>query len=178
MERWGAIAQRLRVPIGTILGLSLLWLMHPSIRSLWIGAVIAATGSLIRLWAAGHLEKGRALAKGGPYAMTRNPLYFGSLLMALGVLIAGQSYWLIIPAGVFFLAFYYPVMKREEGELLQGYGEQFLDYAGRVPLFWPGFRRLSGANSAFLWSRVLRNREHRALLGLVLAMVFLFWRIR
>jgi len=141
-----------------------------------IGGVITSAGALIRLWAAGYIEKGKALAKGGPYALTRNPLYFGSFFMALGVLLAGQGYWLLVPFIAFFLVLYYPVMKREEQELLQGYGEDYLDYARRVPMFFPSFKNASASSSSFLWSRVLNNREHRTLMGLGLTELILIMK--
>ena len=169
MNSWKKFAQRTRVPIGTVLGIVFLLLMHPSIRSLWIGGVIALTGALLRLWAAGHIEKGRVLTQGGPYALTRNPLYLGSFLMALGIIVAGQSYWLLLPFGAFFAVFYYPVMRAEEQELLQGYGGEFVQYSNRVPLFFPNFKKARHPSSTFLWSRVIRNREHRTLAGLLLA---------
>jgi protein-S-isoprenylcysteine O-methyltransferase Ste14 len=176
MASWGRIAQKLRVPAGTILGIVFLLLMHPSVRSLWIGGCMALLGSLIRIWSAGHIQKGRALARGGPYSFTRNPLYLGSFLMALGVLLAGQAYWLLLPFGIFFLGVYYPVMKREEQELLGGYGADFLEYAREVPLFIPRMLPAAKIASTFSWSRVRGNREHRTLLGLLLIEAFLIWR--
>jgi protein-S-isoprenylcysteine O-methyltransferase Ste14 len=176
MHSWGTIAQKIRVPAGTLLGVVFLILMHPSRRSLILGGGIAALGALLRVWAAGYIEKGKALAKDGPYSLTRNPLYLGSFLMALGVLLAGQGYWLLLPFGIFFLTLYFPVMKREEQELLQGYGAEFLEYAGRVPMFFPRLHAASATSSSFLWARVVRNREHRTLLGLALTEVFLILR--
>ena len=173
MDSWGKIAQKLRVPLGTVLGFVFLIFMHPSRSSLWTGGLIAFGGGAIRIWAAGHIEKGKVLAQGGPYALTRNPLYLGSFLMALGVLIAGQGYWLLLPFGLFFLAVYYPVMKAEEQELLQGYGEEFVRYSRRVPLFFPSIRLCSGPSSMFLWSRVRRNREHRTFAALLLTVTIL-----
>lgn len=178
MTSWGARAQRLRVPVGTFLGVVFLLLMHPSVRSLWIGVSVAALGSVVRLWAAGHLEKGKYLARAGPYAHTRNPLYLGSFLMGLGIVLAGQAYWLLLPFGLFFAAFYYPVMRREEQELLEGYGDRFSDYARRVPLFFPGIDTAGDHSSRFEWSRVLTNREHRTVMGLALIVAFLFLRTR
>ncbi len=177
MTSWGRLAQKTRVPVGTLLGLVFLLLMHPSVRSIWIGGVIACGGAVVRLWAAGHIEKGRVLAQGGPYALTRNPLYLGSFFMALGILIAGQGYWLLLPFGLFFICFYFPVMKAEEQELLQGYGESFVSYSRRVPFFLPSFRNAVGGTSTFLWSRVIRNREHRTLAGLLLAVAFLILKV-
>jgi protein-S-isoprenylcysteine O-methyltransferase Ste14 len=152
-------------------------ILHPSTRSLWIGGAVAGLGAAMRVWAAGHIEKGKALAEGGPYGFTRNPLYLGSFIMAFGVLLAGQGYWLLLPFCVFFLAVYYPVMKAEERELLQQYGNRFTEYAGTVPLFVPRFATRSSATSSFSWSRVRRNGEHRTLAALLLIGIFLTLRI-
>lgn len=168
MESWSKLTQKIRVPAGTVLGVVFLILMDPSRRSLWIGGILAVGGAALRIWAAGYIEKGRVLAQDGPYAWTRNPLYLGSFLIAFGVLVAGQGFWLLIPFVLFFLAVYYPVMKAEEQELFRGHGEEFRAYAGRVPLFFPSLRAAAGRPSGFLWSRVIQNREHRAILGLLL----------
>ena len=131
-------------------------------------------GSLLRLWAAGHIEKGRILTQGGPYAFTRNPLYLGSFIMALGIIIAGHGYWwLLVAFGAFFAAFYYPVMRAEEQELFQTHGDRFLAYSSRVPLFFPGLRKTGRDTSTFLWSRVIKNREHHTMAGLIIAVSLL-----
>ena len=143
--------------------------MHPTTQSLWIGGAIALGGGLLRFWAAGHIEKGIVLTQGGPYGFTRNPLYLGSFIMALGIILAGQGYWLLLPFILFFVVFYYPVMREEERELHQGYGDRFLDYSEKVPLFFPSFQKAGRDNSTFMWSRAIRNREYRTVVGLVLA---------
>lgn len=176
LHSWGKQAQKIRVPAGTVLGIVFLFLMHPSRRSLWIGGVVTLCGAALRVWAAGHIDKGRVLARAGPYAWTRNPLYLGSFLMAMGILLAGQGYWLLLPFVVFFAAFYYPVMKAEEQELFQGHGASFLEYADKVPLFVPSFDASTWSPSGFQWSRVVRNREHRNLAGLLVAELFLIVR--
>ncbi len=178
-DAWGKFAQRIRVPAGTLLGAFFLFFMHPSARSIWIGCGVALAGGLLRLWAAGHIDKGRVLARSGPYALTRNPLYLGSFLMGTGILLAGQGYWLLLPFTFFFVALYFPVMKAEEKELLQGHGEEFLAYARSVPLFFPTFRCQGVSTSSFLWSRVLKNRELRTLAVLILTeafLAFMVWR--
>ena len=184
VTEWGKKAQKIRVPASMLLGIVFLVLMHPSIHSLLIGGVVALAGAGLRLWAAGHIEKGKSLAQGGPYAFTRNPLYLGSLLMATGVLVAGQGYWLLLPFGVFYAMLYYPVMKAEEKEMEERYGEKYKEYTRRVPIFIPrlgsGLAADSGGVAAtpptFLWSRVVRNGEHRNLGGLLLIGAFLFIR--
>ena len=176
MTPWRKLAQRTRVPVGTVLGiifLALLLRRPPSLPSLLIGGSIALGGALLRLWAAGHIDKGRVLTQGGPYALTRNPLYLGSFIMALGIIIAGQGYWLLPAFGVFFAVFYYPVIRAEEQELLQTHGDRFLEYSKQVPLFFPRYRKAGRNTSTFLWSRVIRNREHHTMTGLALAVTLL-----
>ena len=158
---------------GTVLGIVFLLLMNPSMRSMLIGGVIALAGMILRLWAAGHILKGRVLTRTGPYAFLRNPLYLGSFFMALGVMIGGQGYWLLPVFALFFLVFYLPVMRAEEQELLRGYGDAFVAYSKKVPLFFPRFRPVGYSVSSFLWSRVALNREYRAVVGLILAEAFL-----
>lgn len=158
----------MRVPAGTVLGIVFLLLMHPSWRSLWLGGIIALAGALLRLWAAGHIVKGRELTRTGPYAFTRNPLYLGSFIMALGVVIGGNQYWLLPVFVLFFLVVYIPVMRAEEMELISGYTDEYMAYCRNVPLFLPRLGSSRYSSSGFQWSRVTRNREHHSFLGFVL----------
>ena len=82
---------RLRVPLGFVFGTFVLGLARPTLRSLAIGTAIAVAGELIRVWAAGHLEKGREVTASGPYRLTRHPLYAGSTLIGIGLAIASAS---------------------------------------------------------------------------------------
>ena len=67
-----------------------------------IGAVIGFIGLCIRAYAAGYLHKQEVLTVTGPYARTRNPLYFGSSILTLGAAIAMHSGWAAAHApGVF-----------------------------------------------------------------------------
>ena len=65
-----------------------LWLARPTSRSLAIGGAMALVGEALRIWAAGHLEKGREVTRSGPYRLTRHPLYLGSAIIGVGVAIA------------------------------------------------------------------------------------------
>ena len=86
--RWIA---RYRVRMGFVAALAAFWLARPTRDSLAVGALVAAAGELIRIWAAGHLEKGREVTMSGPYRLTRHPLYLGSGLIAAGLAIASSS---------------------------------------------------------------------------------------
>ena len=65
----------------------------------------------------------QALATSGPYAYTRNPLYLGSLIIAVGFAIAARSWWIAAAMVVFFVAIYMPVIRGEEKYLRSRFPE-------------------------------------------------------
>ena len=98
--------QRFRVASGFLLLVVFAWLPEPTRASLVGGLSIAVAGLLLRGWAAGHLAKNEQLAISGPYAYMRNPLYAGTLIAALGMVIAARSIWLgLLFAGCFYCLF-------------------------------------------------------------------------
>ena len=157
------------------------WLLaSPSPRSILCGGMIVALGLLVRAAAAGHLRKGQELATTGPYAHTRNPLYFGSLFLAAGFLLAAASWVAALVAAVYLAVFYPGVMRREEEELRAEYGAAFDDYARRVPHFWPRPPRgptAAATPDGFSWMLYRRNREYQALAGALVAFAILAVRM-
>ena len=104
-----------------------------------LGAVLVGIASLGRLWCSVYIAgyKTDHLVTQGPYSMCRNPLYFFSLLGALGVGLASET--LLIPF-VILIAFvgYYPlVIKSEEAELIRLHKSEFEIYLKEVPRFFP-----------------------------------------
>ena len=181
MSAPGEVFTRWRVRLGYPVALAALWLAKPTPRSIVVGAALGIAGLAIRASAAGYLHKHESLATGGPYAYTRNPLYFGSALLAGGFLAAANSWWAALITGTYFALFYPAVMYREERELRARYADAFEEYCRRVPLFFPRFTpfRLPGAaNSAFSWEQYRRNREYQAAIGWVLALVMLIALMR
>ena len=71
-------------------------------------------GLWLRAYAAGYLHKQEVLTVTGPYAYTRNPLYLGSAILALGIGIATRSWISISILGGYFAVFYSVVMRRED----------------------------------------------------------------
>jgi protein-S-isoprenylcysteine O-methyltransferase Ste14 len=176
-SRYSAWAARWRVPLGFLFGAAYLYFSRPTLRLLLAGGAVAAVGLAIRAYAAGHLVKNQSLAMSGPYAYTRNPLYFGSALMGAGFALAGGRWILALALVVLFAAIYGPVIRREEEYLRQEFGEVYDHYAQRVPLFFPLFRR-DGEGEKFQWKQYRKNREYEALLGYVTVMIFLALRSR
>lgn len=173
---WRASLQRLRVPIGFVTAILFAVFSRPSWQSLAAGVPLALLGALIRGWASGHLRKNAELATSGPYAHTRNPLYFGSFVMAAGCAIAGGSWLIGIWLMTFFLAIYWPVMQAEAAHMRALFGDAYTKWSAAVPLFIPRLTPYqSGQNRSFDLSQYLHHREWRALvgLGLVLSVLFL-----
>jgi protein-S-isoprenylcysteine O-methyltransferase Ste14 len=170
---YAAWAAHWRVPLGFLLGVAYLVFAQPTLTPLLSGAVVVLAGLLIRAWAAGCLDKNQSLATGGPYAHTRNPLYFGSLVMGAGFAVAGASWILGLAVVVLFLLVYWPVMRREEALLREQFGETFLAYANLVPFFFPALRSRTRGGAPFRWAQYGKNREYQAALGSAALIVFL-----
>jgi protein-S-isoprenylcysteine O-methyltransferase Ste14 len=165
---------RWRVRLGYLLTVLVLGLARPTPRSIALGAAIGFIGLSIRAYAAGFLHKQEVLTTTGPYAHTRNPLYFGSSLLTLGVAAAMQSWWAAALLLVYFAFVYTLVMRREEMELRQQHGAAFDAYAAAVPLFFPRLTtssQSSSAHSMFSWAQYKKNREYRAALGFPLLLI-------
>jgi protein-S-isoprenylcysteine O-methyltransferase Ste14 len=170
------VPSRLRVPLGWLLGVVVVALARPSALSLLAGAPLALIGEAIRLWASGHIEKTRVLATGGPYAHTRNPLYVGSLLMALGVSVATASPWSALAVAAYFAAFYPSVMREEAAFLAGKFGDSYAAWASEVPVFVPRLTPGGPRASRFSWARVAANREWRTLFALPAAAALFYAR--
>lgn len=107
------------------------------ISSLGFLMVIACT--LGRLWASLYIagRKTSVLVTDGPYSVVRHPLYFFSLLGAMGLALASEN---IVLIGVLFVMYvcYYPlVFIGEERDLARIYGDDWAAYAARTPRFIP-----------------------------------------
>ena len=92
--------------------------------------VLAAGFTIAGVWAAliacgitaarlGHWPspKKHPLAEAGPYAYVRNPLYLGTLLVAVGLVIASRRWLLAALFGAVFVLIYLPVIELEEQHL-------------------------------------------------------------
>jgi protein-S-isoprenylcysteine O-methyltransferase Ste14 len=164
MPSWSRIARRIRVPLGFAFAVLYLWLAHPTITSLVIGSLVALPGLLLRALASGHVKKNEELTVTGPYSYTRNPLYLGSLILAIGFGIASRN-WIIGAAilALFFLI-YLPVIQGEEIFLEQQF-EEFREYASNVPRLLPRLTAYGRSSGSFSFALYRKHREYNAALG-------------
>jgi hypothetical protein len=155
---------RMRVPAGFVAGVVVLWLAEPTWRTLQVGGFVALIGEALRIWAAGHLEKGREVTTSGPYAFSRHPLYVGSSVIGVGLAIASASAIVAVLVCAYLAVTLTAAIRTEEAHLTEKFGDAYPDYrAGRTP----------GESREFSVARVMRNREYRALIGLLVAIALL-----
>ncbi len=124
------------------------------------GIALVVLGEIVRFWSAGYIAKDAEITTGGPYAYVRNPLYFGSLLLAVGYgLISGLGLWGVGLMVGLFLVFHLAAILYEESFLTAKFGAPYLDYVRRVPRLLPSpLPRTTGAGR-FEWAQALKNRE-------------------
>lgn len=177
MAKWEGVARRIRVPLGFVLAILYLWLAQPTWASLSAGGCVAGAGVLLRALASGHITKNSQLTTSGPYAYTRNPLYFGSVVLAAGLAIAARSAWIVLLLAIVFLVVYLPVIRSEEAFLRARFPE-YEDYARRVPRFFPRLRTPETVSGSFSRERYLKHREYNALIGTAVMLVALAAKLR
>lgn len=178
MPSWSRVATRSRVPLGFLFAAAYFWFARPTWISLGVGFAVAAAGVLIRALASGHIRKNAELATTGPYAYTRNPLYLGSIVIAIGFVIAARNIWIGIGALAMFAFIYLPVIAAEEKYLRSAF-PSYGSYASQVPRLLPRLTpyrtetAVEDGSAHFSSALYLRHREYNAALGAVLMLAAL-----
>jgi len=162
LARWRArlaeaLARR-RVRLGFVAAVVVLVLAQPTRRAWTAGLLVALAGECIRLWAAGHLEKGREVTRSGPYRFVRHPLYVGSFVIASGVALAGRSVAVAVVVALYTGLTIAAAVRTEEAQLREAFGSTYDDYAAS---------RAAPMARRFSLRRAIRNREYRAIAGLL-----------
>lgn len=156
-----ALLARFRVTLGFVVGALCFWLADPSWRTIAIGGLIAVPGESLRLWAAGHIDKGREITRSGPYQFVRHPLYLGSTIMAVGFAVAAGNVIVVVLVALYMGLTLLAAMRTEEHDLDKKFDGEYSAYrAGKAePVERP-----------FSWGRVVANREYRAASGLIIGL--------
>lgn len=127
--------------------------MKPTILSIIIGFLIAVCGELIRIWSVGFAGSetrttsevgGTYLVTQGPYAIIRNPLYTGNILIytGLGIMSLALFPYLQIFGLIFFTFQYYCIILAEEDFLSGKFTDVYFQYAKTVSRFLPGLNQI------------------------------------
>lgn len=151
------------------------------------GAVLVVAGELVRLWGVHHIgaisrtrsERLGPLVDSGPFAMVRNPLYIGNILLWVGFAVAARLPWLA-PVVALLLALEYLAIVRWEERLLETrIGERYREYMRRVPRWLPNpaGRPSAPHEAAFSWTQTLYS-ERGTLIAIAVGYALLALKFR
>lgn len=152
------------------------WRAKPIWTSVLVGAVLASLGILIRALASGQVKKDRELTTSGPYAYVRNPLYLGSIVIAIGFAVAARDLWIAAVLVLFFLLVYVPVIRGEQNYLRSQF-PAYRDYIERVPSLVPRTLWFARVTEGFSRELYFRHREYNSLLGAAAMLAVLIAKI-
>ena len=187
LERAGRVLFRWRsfTPLLLLLiALPLLWNSRDPASPLWIvgGLLLCAAGQALRAWVLGQVPDGTSgqnekliatsLNTGGPYALTRNPLYLGNLGITLGLCLVAHSWVLLVLAAALFALQYRAIIAAEEDFLREKFGAEYEAWCRRVPRFWPRLARAVGGRP-WDFRRALRKEHNPAAAWIALALVLI-----
>ncbi len=143
-----------------------------------IGGVVAAVGTLVRMWASGYVMKNKELATNGPYAYVRHPLYVGNILLLVGFSIASSQWWPFV-AMVALLWFYYPpTISYEDNKLRDIFGAEWEEWSKNIHALIPTFGSKAGSVKSS-WSfkkSLMQNAEPLIVIYLIGCMYLLYTR--
>jgi len=189
IEKAGEILFRLRdyTPIPIII-LAVLF-ATPTWLSLSVGALVAIAGELLRTYGVayiGTISRTRSYSNGqlvqdGPFALLRNPLYFGNLVLSVGLSLMCNVGWLPPLVIAVFYAQYIPVVAWEEKKLTNIFGDSYQKYCETVPNRWfPSLGRIKATSlytAPQTWAPAFKS-EKRTLTSVItyfVIMAVLFW---
>jgi protein-S-isoprenylcysteine O-methyltransferase Ste14 len=148
-----------------------------------VGMSFILLGQIFRVSARGYKsensKEGRALITGGPYALVRNPMYLGILLIGLGVVLMLFNWWGAVIFLVVFVIRYILLIFTEEKKLEGLFSKGFLEYKKHTPRIFPSIGYiLKSEIRSFLPIKLSWVKKE---IGSMLALLFIvllikFWR--
>ena len=108
--------------------------------------------------------------KTGIYSAVRHPLYVGNFFMWLGVAMITQNIAFVAIFILIFWLFYERIMFAEEQFLSKKFGDDYKEWASRVPAFIPDFSKWIPSEASFSFRNLIK-RESVGILNLFVV----FW---
>lgn len=151
---------RRRVVMGFAVAAIAFTLATPTWTTLVAGTAIALAGEALRLWAAGHLVKGREVTASGPYRWMQHPLYVGSGILGVGFSVIAANWVVAVVVLGYVGVMTAAAIRLETATLRDAFGEDYARYVAGDAASAAGARRFS-------LRRAIDNREHHAVAGLL-----------
>jgi protein-S-isoprenylcysteine O-methyltransferase Ste14 len=114
--------------------------------SVLVSDLLITAGMAWAVWGLAYLRRSfsiipeaRRLVTGGPFALSRNPLYLGEGIASIGVVLPGFSIWHALLLAVFVTSQLLRI-RWEQKILQEAFGDDYGAYLRRVPMlvpFWP-----------------------------------------
>ena len=104
--------------------------------------------------------------------MVRHPLYLGNYLIWLGISLASFNIYFAIIMSLLFWIYYERIMFAEERFLERKFGEDYLNWASKLPAFLPSILNFKESDTKFSIITVLR-REYASVLAAVVGFTFI-----
>jgi protein-S-isoprenylcysteine O-methyltransferase Ste14 len=114
--------------------------------ALLVSDLLLTAGMAWAVWGLAYLRRSfsilpeaRRLVTGGPFALSRNPLYLGEGVASIGVVLPSFGPWHALLLAVF-VASQLLRIRWEQQVLLEAFGDDYRRYRERVPMlvpFWP-----------------------------------------
>ena len=133
------------------------------------------TVGLVSVGTSGRNTQGQAadvLNTTGMYSIVRHPLYLGNFFIALGISMFIGLWWMILICILVFWFYYERITFAEEEFLRKKFGEGYLEWATRTPVFFPKLKNWRPPNLPFSLKTVLK-REYSGIFGIIAAFTFL-----
>jgi protein-S-isoprenylcysteine O-methyltransferase Ste14 len=147
--------------IGILCLVVVLWLATPTVWSISAGFFFMMIGMFFRAWSSGYINKDKELATEGPYSLTRNPLYFGNLLLGAGIAIASNNWLAVSICAAYYFSFFTFLIAIERKRMKSRFGPRYEDWAKQANLFFPKIKKIEKFN--FNIAFYMKNREYRVL---------------
>jgi protein-S-isoprenylcysteine O-methyltransferase Ste14 len=132
--------------VAVVCGASRWSLIQPAIAEglAFVGLLLVSVGAFGRYWCLAYIGgcKKRVLVDVGPYSLCRHPLYFFSLVGAVGLGFSTHTFSAALLVLVGFVLYYPRAIRGEEAFLTRNFAA-YADYQKRVPAFfprWSGYR--------------------------------------
>jgi hypothetical protein len=137
----------------------------------WIFWSLFLGGMVVRIWAAGVINKCKEVTRIGIYRLVRHPLYLGTLLIYLSFFLGLGN--IFLGAALLFLMtliVYYPRILQEEKLLLSKFPSAYRQYAGLTPRLIPRLSLIFAAlrDGGFSMQKSYQNLGVKSLFGITL----------